>query len=155
MDLSGKFAAFAGVFIFLHLGCILAQNLALYSLTGQYTYGEGEFAILSGTPIADVLSFAKLTSIFNLREVFTAMGDTLTGLFGMMSWQYEWLEGHTGAALWLISIVRGLMGLVSGMVLLFLAQTLFNSGIFSSVGGLALVVGGTGITTLITSLLGN
>lgn len=155
MDISGKFATFMAVFVFLHLGCILAQNLGQYALTGQYEYGTDGIAILHGTPIADALAFGTLTSIFNLREVFTAMGDTLTGLFGMMTWDYEWLRGHEGAALWLVSIVRAAMGLVSGMVLLFLAQVLFNSGIFSSVGGLALVVGGTGITTLITSLLGS
>lgn len=152
MDISGKFAGFAIVFIALHLGCILAQNLAVYSLTGAASYGDG---ILDGTPIDGLLSFGRVTSIFNLREIFVALSSTVTGLFNLMTFSYEWLNGHEGAALWLVSVIRAAMGLVSGMVLLFICQVVFNSGIFSSVGGLALVVGGTGISTLITSLLGN
>ena len=152
MDVSRKFGSFAALFILLHLGCIMGQNLAVYALTGVADYGTG---ILAGTPIDDLFAFTRITSIFNLREVFLAFGSTVTGLFGMMSYSYDWLSGHSGAALWVISIVRTAMGLVSGMVVLFIAQVIFNSGIFTSVGGLALVVGGTGISTLISSLLGN
>ena len=152
MDISRKFGTFSALFIMLHLGCIFAQNLGVYALTGVADYGTG---ILDGTPIDDIFAFTRITSIFDLRQIFVAFGDTVTGLFGMMTYGYDWLSGHSGAALWIISIVRTAMGLVSGMVLLFIAQVIFNSGIFNSVGGLALVVGGTGISALISSLLGS
>lgn len=152
MDASRRWGAFLTLFVALHLGCGLAQQFGVFALTGEGSYGAG---MLAGTPLKDLLSFTEVHSIFNLRGVFTALSDTILGLFNLVTFNYDWMQGHKDAALYVLTGLRAAMSAVSGMILLYIAQMVFNSGIFNSPAGLALVVGGAGISAVISSLLGN
>ena len=151
MNVAGHFIAFLTLFAFVHMGCVFGQKLAVFALSGEAAYGA---SIIDGTPIEGLLAFSRITSIFNLRDLFTAFGGTLTGLFGMAVFSYDMFLGHSGAAQWVISVLRIVMSVSTGMLTLTVAQTIFSSGIFSSTAGIALVIGTVGVSTLVSSLLG-
>ena len=151
MNAAGRFVAFLTLFLFVHLGCVMGQSLAVFSLTGAADYGD---SIIAGTPMDGLLSFGRITSLFDVRGIFTAFGRTLTGLFGMVVFSYDMFLGHSGAAQWTISVLRMVMSVSSGSLILTIAQTIFSSGIFSSTAGIALVIGTVGVGALISSLLG-
>ena len=151
MNVANRFVVFLTLFVAVHLGCAFGQNMAVFILTGFAEYGD---SIIAGTPIEGLLSFGRITSIFNLRELFSAFGGTLVGLFGIAVFSYDMFLGHSGAALWAISVLRMVMSVSTGMLTLTIAQTIFSSGIFSSTAGIALVIGTIGVGTLISSLLG-
>ena len=151
MNVAGKFVGFLSLFLFIHVGLTFGQSMGVFVLTGGADYGE---SIISGTPIDGLLSFSRITSIFNVREIFTALGSTLTGLFGMAVFSYDMLVGHSGAAAWVIGVLRMVMSVATSMVTITIGQTIFSSGIFSSTAGIALVIGTVGVGTLVTTLLG-
>ena len=151
MNVANRFVAFLTLYAFIHMGCVFGQKMAVFALSGDADYGS---TIIAGTPIEGLLAFSRITSIFNLRELFTAFGGTLTGLFGMAVFSYDMFLGHSGAAQWVISVLRIVMSVSTGMLTLTVAQTIFSSGIFSSTAGIALVIGTVGVSTLVSSLLG-
>ena len=151
MSIAGRFVGFLTVFTFVHLGCTLGQSMAVFALSGAADYGD---SIIAGTPMDGLLGFSRVTSIFNVRQISTALGDTLTGLFGMAVFSYDMLVGHSGAAAWVIGAIRMVMSVSTSMVTLTIAQAIFSSGIFSSTAGIALVIGTVGVGTLVTSLFG-
>lgn len=149
MVIANKFLVYLTLFVVVHLACAVAQNLAVFSLTGAADYGSG---IWAGTPVDGLLSFGRLNSYLDLAGIFFAMGDTLTGLFGLAVFNYSMFDGHSGAALWVITGLRTVMSVASGAVLLTIAQAIFQSGIFQSAAGVALVIGSVGVGTIINSL---
>ena len=151
MNVANRFVVFLTLYAFIHMGCVFGQKMAVFALSGDADYGS---TIIAGTPIEGLLAFSRITSIFNLRELFTAFGGTLTGLFGMAVFSYDMFLGHSGAAQWVISALRIVMSVSTGMLTLTVAQTIFSSGIFSSTAGIALVIGTVGVSTLVSSLLG-
>ena len=151
MNVASRFVVFLTLYAFIHVGCVFGQKMAVFALSGDADYGS---TIIAGTPIEGLLAFSRITSIFNLRELFTAFGGTLTGLFGMAVFSYDMFLGHLGAAQWVISALRIVMSVSTGMLTLTVAQTIFSSGIFSSTAGIALVIGTVGVSTLVSSLLG-
>ena len=147
--MSNKFLAYLTLFFAVHAGCVVAQKMAVFGLSGAAVYGDSLWA---GSPMDGVLSVFTLTSYLDLGAVFIAVGDTLTGLFGMAVFDYAMFDGHDGSALWIITALRTGMSASTGAVLLTIAQALFQSGIFQSTAGVALVLGSVGVGTILSSL---
>ncbi len=142
---------YAVLFGALHIAAIFTQNVAGFSLSGSADYGE---SIWAGTPVDDLLAIRKLDSYFDLRELFTAMGDMLVGLFSLAVFDYAAFQGQTGAALWFTALIKLVLSLSSSALLLTIIRQLFSTGIFNSAAGLALVVGGVGTAAIVSSVVG-
>ena len=149
MVLSRPFIVFLTLALAVHAGCIAAQQLAVFALSGVAVYGDSFWA---GTPVDGLLSFTRINSFLNLRGIFFALGNTLSGIFGLLVFNYGMFEGHSGAAQLLIALLRTVMSVATGAVTLTICQALFSSGIFQSTAGIALVIGSVGIATIISSL---
>jgi len=150
-NIEQPFLVYAVLFLALHAAAVFAQNMAGYSLTGAADYGD---SLWSGTPLDDFLAIRKLDSYFDLRALFTALGDTLIGLFRLVVFDYEAFKGHSGAALLFVSLITLLLSLSSSSLILSVIRQLFSTGIFNSAAGLALVVGGVGIAAVISTVTG-
>ena len=143
---------YAIVFAALHVAAVFSQNVAGFSLSGAADYGD---SIWSGTPVDDLLAIRKLDSYFDLRHMFTALGDTLFGLFRLVVFDYAAFQGHQGAALWFIALIKLALSLASSALLVTVIRQLFQTGIFNSTAGLAMVVGGVGAAAIISSVAGD
>ena len=150
-DIQQPYLIYAVLFLAIHAAAVFAQNLAGYSLTGVADYGDSLWA---GTPFDDLLAIRKLDSYFDLRALFTTLGDTWLGLFRVMVFDYAAFQGHAGAALLIVSLIRVLLSLSSSAMILTIIRQLFSTGIFNSAAGLALVVGGVGVAAIISSVAG-
>ena len=150
-DIQQPYLIYTVLFLAIHAAAVFAQNLAGYSLTGAADYGGSLWA---GTPFDDLLAIRKLDSYFDLRALFTTLGDTWIGLFRAVVFDYEAFRGHSGAALLFVSLIRVLLSVSSAALILTIIRQLFSTGIFSSAAGLALVVGGVGIAAVISSVAG-
>lgn len=150
-DIDQPYLVYAVFFLALHAAAVFAQNVAGYSLTGAADYGDSLWA---GTPMDDFLAIRKLDSYFDLRALFTAMGDTLLGLFGLVVFDYAAFKGHAGAALLFVAVIKLVLSLSSSSLILTIIRQLFSTGIFNSAAGLAMVVGGVGVAAVISSVAG-
>ena len=82
MNVASRFVVFLTLYAFIHVGCVFGQKMAVFALSGDADYGS---TIIAGTPIEGLLAFSRIISIFNLRELFTAFGGTLTDC---SAWRY-------------------------------------------------------------------
>lgn len=149
MNVSGKWLSLTLGFFAFHIGCIIGQKLATWWLTGASLFSG---ALWAGTPVDNLLSLFSLSSHLNVVEIFDSLGDTFIGLFQAAVFEYEMFEGHSGAAEYAVAVLRLGMSMLSGNLLLAIVQAIFQSGIFQSTAGIALVLGSVGIATIVSSL---
>ena len=67
---------------------------------------------------------------------------------------YAAFQGHAGAALWFVALIKLVLSLATSALVLTIIRQLFATGIFNSAAGLAMVVGGVGAATVIASVAG-
>ena len=143
---------YALLFGALHVAAVFSQNVAGFSLSGVADYGD---SIWAGTPVDDLLAVRKLDSYFDLRQLFTVLGDTFFGLYRLATFDYAAFQGHEGAAVWFVAVIKLVLSLSTSALTITVIRQLFQTGIFNSTAGLAMVVGGVGIASVIGSLAGD
>lgn len=150
-EINQPYLVYSILFLAVHAAAIFSQNMAGYSLTGAGNYGDSLWA---GTPMDDFLAIRKLESYLDLRALFTTLGNTLIGIFGLVVFDYAAFQGHSGAALLFTSLIKLLLSLSSSALIITVIRQLFSTGIFNSAAGLAMVVGGVGVAAIISSVAG-
>ena len=143
---------YALLFAALHIAAIFAQNMAGFALSGAADYGD---SIWSGTPVDDLLAVRKIDSYFDLPGLFATLGDTLFGLYRLAVFDYAAFQGHEGAALWFVAVIKLVLSLATSALTITIIRQLFQTGIFNSAAGLAMVVGGVGAAAVIASVAGD
>ena len=143
-------------FLAMHIGFGLAHLSVEYMGSGTANYG-GEAGFLAHTPVRSYFeeSPMRVNDPLAFRALFNHITDLADTVWGLLAFDYEVLtdvQPSDGAMYWVAQVFR-LINWVSAMALVvMIARFIFSSGIMQSTAGLALVVGGVGITGLLAGL---
>ena len=146
------------IFLAMHAGFGIVQLAVLYFSADIATYG-GESGFLEYTPLSALVSNARDNSqaadpldFPGLFGRITSVGDTV---YGLLSFDYGIVTDITpadGMVHWVAVFFRLISWFSTAALTLAIAQFIFSSGILQSTAGLAMVIGGVGVTGVLTAL---
>ena len=145
----------------MHVGFGLAHVVALYFIAGTAWYG-GEWGFLYYTPLQDFVAMEAETNsarqvdplqVGRLFHIVKDLGDTINTLFAYDYELLEMIDSDDGMVYWLSVLLLVISWGGISKLGFHIVQLVLSSGILNSTTGVALVLGGVGVGTIL-SLIG-
>ena len=153
-DLGDGVKTYSTVLMGLHLGALFAQGIGVFLVSGYSDYGAN---FLAGTPLGPFFTDGpeRPTSGFaGLAGLFITIWNFFVNFLGIFDFSYGWLEGHGGAAGWLLFLVRMIASFAASLFMVSAGQSFLSTGLFSHPLMIAAVFGITLSAAGIKQLLG-
>ena len=144
------------IFVAMHVAFGVVQLAMFYFSSDIVTYG-GEAGFLSYTPLRSIVGdgVGQQADLLDVKALFGHIADLGDTVYGLLSFEYEIVTDiapSDGLVYWVALVFRMVSWFSTLAVTISMAQLIFSSGILQSTAGLALVLGGIGITGALAAL---
>ena len=147
------------IFVAMHGGYGLVQLAVLY-LGSDIAYYGGDTGFWAYTPVSGFVTGNDFTgqqtdNVLDLRAMFGQIINLGDLLYGLLAFNYNVVTdigSDAGFVYWGVMLIRVVTWLAVIKLTVDVIQFILSSGVLNSTIGLALVVGGAGVTGLLTTL---